>query len=68
MLNILGKTVHTLELCWIKAHTGHIGNERADEIGNKTVNDNVVYIGVDPPGSFAKSKLLEAIYTSWTKE
>ena len=66
MLNILGKTIYSLELCWIKAHTGHIGNKRADEIANKTVNDNVVYTGVDPPGSFAKSKLLEAclLYTS----
>ena len=32
------------------------------------VNDNVIYTGVDPPGSFAKIKLLEAIYTIWTKE
>ena len=68
MLNILGKTVYSLELCWIKAHTGHIGNERADEIANKTVNENVIYTGVDPPGSFAKSELLEATYEIWTKE
>ena len=26
MLNILGKTVYSLELCWIKARTGHIGS------------------------------------------
>ena len=68
MLNILGKTVYTLEICWIKAHTGHIGNERADEIANKTINDNVIYTGVDAPGSYAKSKLMEAIYTKWTEE
>ena len=43
MLNILGKTVYTLKLCWIKAHTGHIGNERADEIVNKTINDSAIY-------------------------
>ena len=68
MLNILGKTVYTLEICWIKAHTGHIGNERADEIANKTINDNVIYTGVDAPGSYAKSKLMETIYTKWTEE
>ena len=68
MLNILGKTVYSLEICWIKAHTGHIGNEKADEIANKTVTYNIIYTGVDPPGSYAKSKLMEAIYAIWTKE
>ena len=68
MLNILAKTVYTLEICWIKAHTGHIGNERADEIANKTINDNVIYTGVDAPGSYAKSKLMEVIYTKGTEE
>ena len=48
MLNILGKTVHSLELCWIKAHTGHIGNERADEIANKTVNENTCLLYTSP--------------------
>ena len=68
MLNILGKTVHSLELCWIKAHTGHTGNKRADKIANKTVNDNIIYTEVDPPDSFAKNKLAEAIYAIWTKK
>ena len=68
MLNILGKTVYLLVLCWIKAHTGHIGNGRADEIANKTVTDTVIYTGVDAPGSYAKSKLLDAVYTMWTKD
>ena len=45
MLNILGKTVYTLKLCWIKAHTGHIGNERADEIVNKTKDQLRVLMG-----------------------
>ena len=68
MLNTLGKTVYSLEICWIKAHTGHIGNERADEIANKTVNDTVIYTGVDATGSYAKSNIMEAIYKLWTTE
>ena len=66
MLNTLGKTVYSFEICWIKAHTGHIGNERADEIANKTGNDTVIYTGVDAPGRSAKSNIMEAIYKRWT--
>ena len=62
------KTVYSFEICWIKAHTGHIGNERADEIANKTVNDKVIYTGVDAPGSYAKSNIMEAINKRWTTE
>ena len=36
MLKTLSNMVYLLEICCIKAHTGHIGNKEADEIANKT--------------------------------
>ena len=37
-LNMLAQEVQSLEICWIKAHVGHKGNERADELANQAVN------------------------------
>tara|TARA_B100000614_G_C14420485_1_gene441717 strand:+ start:380 stop:820 length:441 start_codon:yes stop_codon:yes gene_type:complete len=30
---------HTVEWVWVKGHTGHIENERADELANKGANE-----------------------------
>ena len=60
--------VFSLEICWIKAHSGNIGNERADKMANKTVNDTVIYTSVDVPGFYAKNNIMEAIYKRWTTE
>ena len=34
-LNLIGRKVDRLEISWIKAHVGHPGNERADELARE---------------------------------
>jgi ribonuclease HI len=30
---------HTIEWCWVKGHSGHVENERADELANKAIDE-----------------------------
>lgn len=34
LLNTLSQSLHCLTISWIKAHVGHTGNERADELAH----------------------------------
>ena len=64
-LNKLASRACRLELNWIKAHNNYEGNERADELAKNAVYNNVIYFGLDPPHSYFKKQLRNAIYDDW---
>ena len=52
-----------VELSWIKAHEGYLGNERADQLARKTA---AKYRINNIPISWAKFKQLqESMYKKW---
>ena len=64
-LNLLADSTERLEICWIKAHVGHDGNERADQLAREAVKNSQV--GVHTPQSWAcyKAQLKDCLlYTS----
>ena len=36
-LNLLADSTKRVEICWVKAHVGHHGNERADQLAREAV-------------------------------
>ena len=50
-LNLLAGSTERLEICWIKAHVGYDGNERADQLAREAVKNSQV--GVNTPQSWA---------------
>ena len=36
-LNLLANSTKRVEICWIKAHVGHDGNKRADQLAREAV-------------------------------
>ena len=67
-LNLLAQKVNSLEICWIKAHVGHTGNERADELANQAINKTLIRTDLFPPVSERKAQLKAAIYQRWGDE
>ena len=61
----VGGCTERLEICWIKAHVGYEGNERADQLAREAVKNSQV--GVNTPQSWAcyKAQLKEEIYKEW---
>ena len=41
-LNLLADSTKRVEICWIKAHIGHDGNERADQLAREAVKNSQV--------------------------
>ena len=64
-LNQLADSTQRVEICWIKAHMGHDGNKRADQLAREAVKNSQV--GVNTPQSWAcyKTQLIEEIYSKW---
>ena len=66
-LNTLADSTTRVEINWIKAHVGHDGNERADQLAREAVKHSQV--GVNTPQSRAcyKAQLKEEIYSEWER-
>ena len=43
-LNVLANKTKRVELCWIKAHIGHEGNERANQLAREASKNSVIQI------------------------
>ena len=67
-LNLVGSKVSRLEISWIKAHVGHIGNERADKLARDSINLEYNVHGILPPYSHFKSEVWEVTYRLWKYE
>lgn len=55
----------TIYLSWIKAHTGHFGNEHADELAKKATQE-IENIKLSLPTTFLKSSLKKLTLQQWT--
>ena len=54
-LNHVGQKVNRLEINWIKAHVGNLGNELADNMARESVNQTENIHGLFPPYSHFKA-------------
>jgi len=34
-------SLHTIQWKWVRGHTGHLGNERADQLANDAIDQNI---------------------------
>ena len=64
LLNKLAEKSKRLEICWIKAHVGHPGNERADEFARKAENQDID-LHITEAWSQYKNKVWKTIYQEW---
>ena len=67
-LNIIGNKVNRLEISWIKAHVGHEGNEKADQLARDAYKLDVTSHDLLPPYSHFKQELADVTYKFWTDE
>ena len=56
-LNTLAQKTGRLEVCWIKAHIGHSGNEKADHLAREAVNNSAIRINTPPSWAAYKQAL-----------
>ena len=61
-LNLVGGKVDRLEIAWIKAHVGHWGNERADQLARDSANMVHNIHGILLPYSHFKKELWDVTY------
>ena len=66
--NITGALTDRLQLDWIKAHSNHEGNERADELARNSVYVSNVFFDIQPPMSLFKKEISTRIREEWTNE
>ena len=67
-LNIIGNKVDRLEISWIKAHVGHDGNERADQLARDACKLDTITQDLLPPYSHFKQELSDLTYRFWKDE
>ena len=67
-LNKPAKQGVKIEICWIKAHIGHIGNERADEEARNAETLDDIYTEVPVPFTYFKQSIKVATYELWKQE
>ena len=60
--------MNRLEISWIKAHVGHEGNERADQLARDAYKLDVTTHDLLPPYSHFKQELADITYKFWTDE
>ena len=65
-LNIIGNKVNRLEISWIKAHVGHEGNEKADQLARDACKLDITSHDLLPPYSQFKQELADVTYKFWT--
>ena len=67
-LNIMGAFADRLQLDWIKAHSNHAGNGRADKLARNSVYKSNVFFDIQPPMSLFKKEISNCIQREWTEE
>ncbi|MEL6358425.1 MAG: reverse transcriptase domain-containing protein [Bacteroidota bacterium] len=68
-LHTAGELCLSLRVGWIKAHAGHLGNERADSLAKSGLSLPHVTLGDIPyPLSYFKQLTLEYIHNQWNTE
>ena len=68
-INLVGGKVDRLEISWIKAHVGHLGNKRADQLAREAVTLTPTVHGIMLPYSHFKTQMTNITYklraTEW---
>ena len=67
-INLVGGKVDRLEISWIKAHVGHIGNERADQLARESAELTPNVHGIMLPYSYFKTQVNNVTYKLWADE
>ena len=67
-INLAGGKIRRLEISWIKAHVGHAGNERADQLAREATELTPTVHGIMPPYSHFKTQLSNTMYKLWKDE
>ena len=60
--------MNRLEISWIKAHVGHEGNEKADQLARDAAKLDEITRDLLPPYSHFKQELADLTYKIWTDE
>ena len=67
-LNKLVQQGVSVEVCWIKAHIGHEGNERADEEARRAESLEDIHTAILVPFAYFKNCVKNATYDLWKQE